>query len=630
MGGISNLFKAFKKKPAELDVPIDLAELMEPAVLAPPASEQAADAAPGPADSAATPDETAKEAAADAPSPDVPAAGAVAPAGPENAPPAKGDRAPLLKDYEELPEYEGVLTGTAGALSVPESLRKEVALLSLRDEKALLVSTDAFYGSAQHLSLTARARHIGVTISSSRIVADTAILALIYQKEKRQLKNTGEDGVSKADSVQLFESIIADGVRERATDIHFNIQEETSTVWMRIDGIMRRFKAFPSEMLNEAVGVAYNKMAGETSRSHPAYNSRLSQSCSIALENAAGRSLKLRYQSIPVVGGHKIICRILFTDDGSRPTPTLDMLGYAKSHQHLLELASRKTVGAIVVAGVTGSGKSTTLKALLLMDPERHTWQQYSVEDPAEYALPGVAQVSVQRTAEASSDGASASPFVSAMRTIMRGDPDEIMVGEVRDAETGSLLKTMVQSGHQVYTTVHAASAIEVVERMTSEEIGISRETMSSRNFVSAIAYQRLVALNCPKCKVRADSVYEPSYMAVLKDKFGLDCDKIYAAAPAGCPDCKGRGLKGQTVVAEILAPDAEIQKYIREGRDIEAEEEWRSRRSVGFDHPDCEGKTAFEHGLTKVANGTVDPRVLEDSFEPFETYRIVKRKDEQ
>jgi general secretion pathway protein E len=542
----------------------------------------------------------------------------------------KQDRAPSLKDYEELPEYEGVLTGTAGALAVPEAQKKDVALLALREGSALLVATDAYYGSAQHLSLSARARHAGIVIESAVIATDSAILALIYQKEKRQLSGKGGDNQSKAESVQLFESIIADAVRERATDVHFNVQEETSTVWLRIDGLMRRYKAFPSEMLNEAVGVAYNKLAGETSRSHPAYNARLSQSCSIALDNAAGRSLKLRYQSMAVVGGHKVVARILFTDDGGKESPTLDKLGYAKSHQRLLELAARKTVGAIIVAGVTGSGKSTTLKALLMMNPDRHLWQQYSVEDPAEYALPGVAQVSVQRTAEASSDSASASPFVSAMRVIMRGDPDEIMVGEVRDSETGSLLKTMVQSGHQVYSTVHAASAIEVVERMTSEEIGISRETMSSRNFISAIAYQRLIALNCVHCKLPAEGNLPEEYLQLLEVKFGISRKLINVAAPDGCSQCKGRGVKGQTVVAEIMAPDGEVLKLIREGRDMEAEEAWRGTRSCGFDEPDCEGKTAFEHGLSKVATGLVDPRVLEDSFEPLETYRVQKTKGEK
>ena len=561
----------------------------------------------------------------------VPLGETAAEAVPADAGPAtpRPDRAPLLNDYEELPAYEGVLTGTAGALPLTEVEKREVAVLALTEDTALLVATNQYYGSAQHLSLAARARHANFSIVDERIAADSAILALIYQKEKRQLSNRGEDGLSKADSVQLFESIIADAVRERATDVHFNIADETSVVVFRIDGMLRRYKAFPSEMLNEAVGVAYNKLAGETSRSHPAYNHRLMQSCSILLENSAGRALKLRYQSIPVEGGHKIIMRLLFTDDGSKAPPTLAALGYEISQQKLLELAARKTVGAIFVAGVTGSGKSTTLKALLLMNPDRHLWQQYSVEDPAEYKLPGIAQVSVQRTADATSEGASTSPFTAAMRVIMRGDPDEIMVGEVRDSETGSLLKTMVQSGHQVYTTVHAASAIEVVERMTSEEIGISRETMASRNFISAIAYQRLIALNCPHCKLPAEGNLPDEYVQLLENKFGISRKAVTVAKPDGCSMCKGRGVKGQTVLAEIMSPEGEVLKCIREGRDMEAEEAWRATRAVGFDDPDCTGKTAFEHGLYKVAAGLVDPRVLEDSFEPLETYRIFKRKGE-
>lgn len=540
----------------------------------------------------------------------------------------KTERAPSVREYAGLPPYDRVLTADSGALPVPDFQQKEVALLSTGQSTAVLVATDRYFGSAHHMTLVARAERSNVRVVSSLITEDSAILALIYEKDRRHISNKQDETVFKAESVQLFESIVADAIRRRATDVHLLIREETGTALFRTDGRTRKYKEYPTYMLNEAAGVAFTKLAEESSRSHPSYNSRFPQSCSIVLSGLAGRSLNLRYQSIPVVGGSDVVLRLLFTDDTHKESPTLEKLGYALSQQKLLTLAARTTVGVVIIAGVTSSGKSTTVKTLMTMNPDRHYWKQYSVEDPAEYVLPGVSQVSVQRKAEATMDGASSNPFVAAMRTIMRGDPDEIMVGEVRDSETGSLLKTMVHSGHQVYTTVHAVSAIDVVERMTSDEIGISRQTMASRNFISALVYQRLLAKNCEACCLPAAAELPEDYLSLIERKFGLSRQTMKVASAHGCPECDGSGVMGQTVVAEIIVPSSALLKFIREGRDIEAEELWRSSRTAAFDAPDCDGKTAFEHGLYKVSQGTLDPRTLEDAFEPFESYQLYQPKE--
>jgi type II secretory ATPase GspE/PulE/Tfp pilus assembly ATPase PilB-like protein len=538
------------------------------------------------------------------------------------------DRAPRIREYAELPPYDSVLTADGELLPLPETQQKGLALLHSAETGGILVATDRFFGSSQHMTLVARAERAFVKVVTNVIADDSAILALIYEKARRNLSNKQDESVSKAESIQLFESIVTDAVLRRATDIHIFLREETSSVVFRVDSHLRKYREYPSYMLNEATGVAFTKLAEESSRSHPSYNSRFPQSCSVVLTGIAGRALNLRYQSVPAVGGADIVLRLLFTDDGKKESPSLEMLGYAESHQKLLKLAARKTVGTIILAGVTGSGKSTTLKTLMTMNPDRHLWKQYSVEDPAEYVLPGITQVSVQRKAEAVAEGVSSNPFVAAMRIIMRADPDEIMVGEVRDAEGGSLLKSMVQSGHQVYTTVHAVSAIEVVERMTSDEIGISRQTMASRSFISALVYQRLLAKNCEACRLPADGNLPEEYLSFIERKFALSRRTMTVACSHGCPSCDGTGVLGQTVVAEIIAPDSAILKLIREGRDIEAEELWRSRRTAAFDDPNCDGKTAFEHGLYKVSQGVIDPRTLEDAFEPFESYQLYKPKE--
>ncbi|MBC8737283.1 hypothetical protein F6X40_10730 [Paraburkholderia sp. UCT31] len=539
---------------------------------------------------------------------------------------------PRLHSWEELEQFDEVLTAPEGKLPIADFMHKEVALLETSAAEVLLVCSDAFYGSQHYMTLLQRAHRSEIAVARTYIASNPGILGIIYDQEQRRALRAKQNGfgtvvTKKAESVETFESIIADAVREGATDIHFLIREadDISTVLFRIDGLLRKGPSYPSVALNDSAGVAFTKLAEEKSRSHPAYNHRVPQNCTVPLSKIAGRNLRLRYTTVPVEGGLDVVLRVLYTDDSNRPTASLPQLGYSPSHQKDLDLAARKTVGTIIIAGVTGSGKSTTLKTLMTMDPERHTWKSYSVEDPAEYKMEGVSQWSVQRTAETQSTaaGGSSNPFAAAMRVLMRADPDVIMVGEVRDQETGSLLKSMVQSGHQVYTTVHAASAPEIIERLTSEEIGLMRTTLSSRNFISALVYQKLIPLTCGECKLPAVGNLPDAYLELIKTKFGVSPESIRIAHPEGCPACKQRGVKGQTVAAEIIVPDSQFLKFLRDGDDLEAEEYWRGSRTAAFDEPDCTGKTAFEHSLYKMSQGLIDPRLIEGSFEPFETYRL-------
>jgi len=181
----------------------------------------------------------------------------------------------------------------------------------------------------------------------------------------------------------------------------------------------------------------------------------------------------------------------------------------------------------------------------------------------------------------------------------------------------------MVQSGHSVLTSVHTPSAIDIVGRLTSDEIGLPRETVASRNFISALVYQKLLALTCTKCKLPAVGNMDATKLRLIESKFGIPRESISVANPSGCPHCKGYGVHKITVVAEVIVPDNAIRKLIREGSDMEAEELWRSRRTANFTESNCDGKTAFEHALYKMSQGLIAPQTIEDAFEPFETYQV-------
>lgn len=536
--------------------------------------------------------------------------------------PTKNEAISIITSADNV-TYKSIATTLGGPFEIGEAMQSHLACLEVGVNEYTILVTRAFYKNNQHITLRKRVEKVGGKIVRESLIEEGAI-RILYSKFEQS--NVTE--MLSADNPELtarVEKMVGEAVNRRATDIHicprFDTADRTGAVLFRIDGSLRVWDKFPAEDLNLVVGYMYTKMAGESSRSDPAYNQKKMQSCSldVAIDNSI---VRIRYQTVAVNGGFDCILRLLVLDK-SDVNLSLDQLGYCPSQIHQLDLASRKTVGVIIIAGVTGSGKSTTLKTLMTMSPRRHLVKSYSIEDPVEYKIYGVSQIGVQRS---SADQSSANPYLETMRVIMRADPDVIMPGEVRDIQSCQMLQTMVQSGHQVMTTVHASSAIEILDRVTSEQMGLSRHTLSSKNFISALVYQRLIPLLCPKCKKPAEEVVPEDRLDILETKFGVPRKGLFAAHEVenDCPHCKGTGIKGMTVAAEIITPDVQFLRLLREGKDSEAEEYWRMGRKAPFTDPDMTGKTAFEHGLYKVSQGLVDPRHLEDNFDPMETYYVM------
>lgn len=543
-----------------------------------------------------------------------------------NRPVARTRQTPrIFNELSDIPPFEEILTGPDGKFALTVSLSDSLMVLQTSKTAALLLASEGTFNKQDYASLLVRVEkeyplvEVGLTKPS--------VLVSLYSKVSTRNQRERADS-DTAPSMKLFQHIMTKAAEMSASDVHVVIRDDhrsdSAAILFRIDGILRRVDTLPAKDAYSAVAVAYTKLAEDSSRSDSAFNLQSHPSCSVPMV-LAGKHYKLRYQGVVANGGLDVVLRLLQTASGDdQQAKSLEELGYSPTQCKQLDLAARKTVGAIVVSGVTGSGKSTTLKTLMTIAPNRKFRKAFSIEDPVEYKIFGVTQISVQRNAnEMDSSG-----FIAAMRVVLRADPDTVMVGEVRDKETCSLLKTMVQSGHQVMTTVHAASAIDIVQRMTSEELGLPRETIGARNFLSALVYQRLVPTLCPECKIpllkATKEIADPDTVAILRKRFGLHPETMFVANPNGCPHCAGLGSKGVTVIAEIIPPDSKLLRLLREGKDVEAEEYFRQTRIAGFDDPDTTGKTALEHGLYKVHLGLVDPFVLQDAIEPFETYEIV------
>lgn len=561
----------------------------------------------------------------------------------------------LIHTLAQIPDFNKILNIPGAELEEVASYRTVCLALESGEKKTfVLLNGDTAQYAHEYRALCSLLRHKGYAVEVAYLspqpvyesflkvakesAAELRRLASLAVPDNnvRQPRDQGQqntpptlksNGVTQnslkgsAPSINAFYNIVEKGISLGASDVHICIREQGAKVLMRIFGQLEPVISMSREDALEAVGVAYNKLASENSRSRTAhqFNPRDKQYCTIEVAVAKQR-WRIRYQSTNVEGGLDVVLRLLASDLIAESKPLAD-LGYSASQCEQMRLGLMRAVGAIFMAGVTGSGKSTTLKTLVTMDPLRSRSKWYSVEDPVEYRITKVSQIPVQRD---TSDEDSM-PFIEAFRALMRMDPDSILIGEIRDKETADLFSAAVMSGHRCLTTVHASSAIAIAGRLCSQPILMPRPVLAGKSFVSLLVYQNLLPELCPHCRKPATSVCDSDYLGFIARKFAVDTSGMYVSSGHSCgqPNCRN-GIIGRTVVAEMIAPDSDMRALLHDGKDIELERMWRRTRTVGFDHEDMTGKTAFEHGLYKCLTGQVDPRDLEASFESFQTYELI------
>ncbi len=523
-----------------------------------------------------------------------------------------------VEGAQQVPTFERLLTAPTGPMPLGEGPRAILAALQLSKTSALVLVVDKAEHRNEHLTLQAQLRERYKQVDSIKV--SHSQLRSLYAREMKggarvQQRLEGEHAASGTTFMYMIEL----GVREKASDLHVEISEENDTAELRyrVDGELETLDVIrPASIAQDAMMYAYTKMAEETSRSEPAFNKRIQQSCNIPV-SVDNEQYTLRWSSTPKVGGFKVVFRLLRTR-ASGKVPTLDSLGFAPSQVGLLSLLLRSK-GAIVIAGDTGSGKSTTLRTLADMIPDKARKSIVFIEDPVEYRKEGVTEISVQRSAK--DDGSE--PVAAAMRTAMRQDPDVVVPGEIRDHTTAQLFEFLVDSGHKGMTTTHASSAAMAIRKLSSETVAMSREVLGSRNFLAGVMYQQLVQILC-ECKKAAAGRLDPATAHLLVHKFGLSLDTMFVTNEAGCEHCR-KGVVGRKVLAEIIPMNRELQLLIRNGRDGDVEDAYRSTRCTDFTDADMTGKTVFEHGLYLAHCGLVDPMRLATAIgETYELYEVL------
>lgn len=458
--------------------------------------------------------------------------------------------AQVLAERFEVPYVDlSTLEPDMGAVSLltPEAVRRYEALpigfekdgcllLAMADPANVLTIDDVTMITGRRVKVLAAASDDIVQLASRLHQLGEAIED-IGEEELESEQEVALGGVdSEAPIVKLVHSLIAQAVAQGASDIHISPGEGETAVQLRVDGVLHRCATVRKRMT--AGVISRIKIMGELDISER----RVPQDGRFAL-TVNGSRVDIRVVTLPLIYGEGAVLRIL---NGSSEVSDLSSLGMGEREMALFSSAIERPNGAVLVTGPTGSGKSTTLYAALsaLSGGERSV---LSIEDPVEVRLKGVRQIQVSTKVGVT--------FATGLRSMLRADPDVIMVGEIRDRETATIAVEAALTGHLLLSTLHTRDAPGALGRLI--DMGI--EPFLVAGAVDCVLAQRLVRLLCPHCK------HATKLPDALLNRLGVVRSEAFD--PAGCPRCNGTGYRGRIGVYEVMALSEEMRSALMEKR---------------------------------------------------------------
>jgi len=372
--------------------------------------------------------------------------------------------------------------------------------------------------------------------------------------------------------VRLVDVMLSDAVKRGASDIHFEPEESFLRIRYRIDGVLRQIRSLHKTYWS-AIAVRLKVMSDmNIAETRAPQDGRISRTI-------IGRQIDFRVASQPTIHGENIVLRVLDREKGVIPLENLEL---PDDSLHTLKIMMSRPEGIILVTGPTGSGKTTTLYSLLnYLSSEKINVM--TLEDPVEYPFPLIRQTSVNETAGMG--------FANGIKSLMRQDPDVILVGEIRDHETAEMAFRAAMTGHQVYSTLHTNSAIGALPRL--RDIGIIPEIMAG-NIIGVMA-QRLVRKLCEYCK--ESYVPDKRDLGLLRNREGSVPKRIYKAK--GCTVCDQSGYKGRLAMLEILKMNSDLDDLLAHG--ATAKEMYNAAYQQGFFTLADDGVRNIIKGITSI-----------------------------
>jgi type IV pilus assembly protein PilB len=451
-------------------------------------------------------------------------------------------------DHLDLSQFEVNLTAV-NLVPLQAARRFEAVPVSYIDESTLLVAmTDPTNVRAVDDISIMTGMDVRPAVASPDDVAsvmarisklDTAVADAIEEEAEDQAPAVAEIRESAEDApvVKLVNGVLAQAVQEGTSDVHFEPQGTEMRVRFRVDGMLHDFTTIPRRMVAGVVSRLKIMGALDIAERRVPQDGRIS----ISVE---GHPLDVRVASLPAVHGEKIVLRLL---DKQKALITLDKLGMQQDTLGRFESGFRLPYGAVLVTGPTGSGKTTSLYAALnvINTPEKNI---ITIEDPVEYQIGGLTQVQVNVRAGLT--------FAQGLRSIVRADPDVIMVGEIRDRETAQIAIESALTGHLVLSTMHTNDAPSAITRLTEMEI----EPFLTASAVHCVISQRLARMLCTSCKERVVIPAEK----LAHSSLGIAHD-VEAYEARGCARCNDTGYKGRVGLYEAMTVTDEIRSLVIE-----------------------------------------------------------------
>ena len=489
-------------------------------------------------------------------------------------------------------------------ISIGDDTRRLLALFS--DGRFLVVEAHKFDGRVMSFQVLAKRK--GLRFGKPIFISQNELNAIYAYGERSAPVELSEKEVEE-NQLQMqrdFVDVVARAASAKVSDIHVVVADSTQ-IMFRVNGMMQTVMEYDGQWGESFVRAAF--ASADISDSNYTQNEfqGAQKLGSTPLRGSNGKLmlphnvLAIRLQFNPIAfGSQYLVMRLLYADDNPDGSGDLSSLGFGEYEENLFYRLRSVPVGLSIIAGPTGSGKSTTLQRnmIKLLQEKNYELNLITVEDPPEYPIPGARQMPVTN---ANNEEEKDEMFTKALSAALRSDPDVIMIGEIRSLSAAELTFKGALSGHGVWSTLHANSAPAIITRL--RDMGIQKFMLADPELMKGLISQRLFRRLCPHCRKSVKNMLDHPAVKRLKVALGdFGIENAYVRGP-GCRYCDNRGVKGRSCVPEIILPDATFLELMIDSQTRKAIDYWTS---------DLNGRTLKDAAIERMLKGFIDLEEVE------------------
>lgn len=520
----------------------------------------------------------------------------------------------VIRDVDAVPDGK-IITAEDGPFPLSEEQQKHFCIVRGTSITDIILVSQEMHNTNSYISLTQQfATHIPAGTHKGfkprklePRQATSEVIRIAYSRHLASRNNSFGDMTSIE---KLITKIVNNASAAKASDIHIESYVSSAKIFFRVNGARQLFMEIThQEALS--LGVCMYSVHADAGSKDVSWNPTEVQDGAFLWSTDAGDPYQFRFASSPIFpnGGFQIVLRMI-----SMAVTTalpLKILGYTDLMLDQVDTMTSASSGMVILCGATNSGKSTSMQAIIRLIYEKRgaMMKIITVEDPVEFVIPNACQISVPRRKTDQTSDPENTPFTRFLRGTLRQDPDIVMVGEIRDKASASIVKDSVLAGRKLITTLHTYSAFGAFLRL--REIGVPWEIMTMPGFISGLIYQRLVPTLCQACSVpikqaiRANpSRYTTTFLKRLAWVADMEQDNIRIKGD-GCDACKHTGVAGRTVCAEFLLPTRKTLELLAMNKVLEAEKHWLRTG----------GESALTHAINKMKVGILSPQAIEENI---------------